>query len=81
MIETLKNYIKSDKDYFINISSKGIYIYNYSCINKLQDKEIEILINDEIFNINGKNFKINKMLERELLITGEFNKIERIYHE
>ena len=75
MINKIVNYIKDDKlkiKYFDN----SINIVNYDNILEIKDTEITIIKDKKMIIIKGNNLKLNKLLDREVLITGIINKIE-----
>lgn len=70
MFNIIKNYI-NDNDFKINLFNNSINIVNYIDISSIDSNKIIIKSIDKLIIINGVNLKINKLLENELLITGE----------
>ena len=78
MIECIKHYLK-DEEYFISIYRDFIYFYRYTDIIKFSDDFISLKFNNFIFNIIGDNLRVKRMEAKELLISGNIIKMERIY--
>lgn len=70
MIDTFKSYLHKNDKYIINISNNSIYIYNYTRINKLTSKEVEVELEKRLVSIEGENLKVSKMIKGEILISG-----------
>lgn len=73
----INNYLK-EKSYKINLIPNKIYINNYEEINTINDNRISIRFQDFILNINGSNFKVLKMIDKEVLFNGLIESME--YH-
>lgn len=73
----ITRYLK-DEEFKLNIKNNTIYIDNYQKIEKLADNEITIISNDKIIEITGKDFTIKKLLDKEILFTGEIKNIKFI---
>ena len=78
MLEIFKSYLKND-DYYVILYSNYIYIYKYNDIVSFNDKLIIIRLNNLLLNIIGTNMLITKMENKELLIKGNIEKLEKIY--
>lgn len=74
LIRMIDNYI-NDKEYCMIYKNNSLNIINYSKIIDFSSKIISIKFNDSIYCIEGNNLVISKMLEEEILITGDINKI------
>ena len=74
MIKKIKNYLVDDK-FTINIIDDKINIVNYTDIISIENERISVSNNDKIIVIKGKNLTLNKLLEKEILITGIINLI------
>lgn len=70
----LKNYIYQ-KEFKISIKKNSIDIENFTDIGKIESYEIIIYNYSEKVTIKGKNLSINKMLNNELLIFGNYSEI------
>lgn len=73
----ITRYLKDD-DFKLNIKNDTIYIDNYQKIEKLTENEITITSNNRIIEIAGINFTIKKLLDKEILFTGEIKNIKFI---
>lgn len=71
----IKTYI-DDKKFKLNITSDTIHIDNFISITTLEENKIELKF--ETFNmiLDGKKFAIKKLIEREILLTGEIKNIK-----
>lgn len=65
----LKNFLY-DKDNFIALYDNYIYIYNFTKVLSISNKEIKMLIQDKKVKISGLDLKIIKCSKQEILITG-----------
>ena len=73
LFNDIRNLINED-NFKIIIYDNYIDIINYSKIINISDSLLTIKFNKKIL-IYGKNLKINKLLDNELLIMGEVDKI------
>lgn len=78
LIDELRNYL-NPKSYNINLSNDNIYINNYHKLTQITDNYISIDFDTFILNINGSNFKINKMIDKEILFNGHIESMEYLY--
>ncbi len=69
LIDKIDDYL-SDKEYKIIIKENQINIVNYDEIIDFSAKQIIVKYQRKLITINGLNLTINKMLEDEVLITG-----------
>ena len=77
ILDKLTNYI-NELEYKIIITNNYVNIINYKEIIDFDSKKICIRHSKGITNIIGKNLVINKMLEEEILITGDLECINLI---
>ena len=77
MFNRINNFIK-DNEFIINIFEDKIYIKNYQRLVTLENTYISLYTNKKKIIIKGKNMNLNKILDKELLIIGEFVSIEVI---
>ncbi len=70
-----RNLILNDK-FVINIYQDNINVLNYEKIGIVDDSKISIFSNKGEIVIFGNNLVLNKMLDDEVLIKGQFTKIE-----
>lgn len=75
MLDNLRNYI-NDNAWRINIYDRKINIVNYQDVITLEDNRISIKYQNGILVIKGEHLSVNKMLENEILITGDIKSIE-----
>ena len=75
MIKKIANYIKDNnfKIYYVNNSINILY---YDNIIEVTSDVITITKENKIILIKGNNLRLNKLLDNEVLITGEIHKIE-----
>ena len=66
----IKNYL-NDNNFKLNITNQTIHIDNILSISKLEDNLISLNFEDFKLTIEGTNFTIKKLIEREILFTGE----------
>ncbi len=78
LLNNIRNYL-NPKSYNINSSKNELYINNYQKLNIIKDNYISIIFNDFILNIKGQSFKINKMIDNEILFNGQIESMEYIY--
>lgn len=74
LVRALSNYV-NDKKFSIIYKNNKLDIINYSKILDFSDTKISINYLDDIYIINGTNLVISKMMEEELLITGNIESI------
>ena len=71
----MKNYLY-DLENFITIYDNHLHVFNYIKLNRINDKEINLLLDNKEITINGNNLKIKQMTKKELLINGVIEKVE-----
>lgn len=77
LLQSISTFLKNNS-YNINISKNNLYINNYNKIDTISDKYISIYIEDVKLIIKGINFKVIKMLDKEILFNGQIESIEII---
>lgn len=75
MINGLINYIK-DERFSLFLIDNSLNIVNFERIVVLEDEKIVVIADNKKIIVRGKNLSINRLLDSEMLITGEFNSIE-----
>lgn len=75
MLKSLTNYIKNN-DFSLNLYDKNIYINNFIDILVLESDKVVISIPNGKIIIKGSNILINKLLDKEILLSGCFSYIE-----
>lgn len=71
----IKNYIE-DNEFHFDIFLNRIHIVNYTKILWLSDTRIIILFLDKKVTFTGNKLSLIKMLDDELLIKGNLQKVE-----
>ena len=74
LVRALSDYV-NDKNFSIIYKNNRLDIINYSKILDFSDTKISINYLDDIYIIIGTNLVISKMMEEELLITGNIESI------
>lgn len=74
----ISNYLKNNS-YNINLSLDKIYINNYIELKAINENLISIKFEDFLLNINGQNFKVVKMVDKEILFNGHIESMEYLY--
>ncbi len=72
--DKLDNYLY-DRDYKIIIKDNSVDIINYDEIINFTFKEIAVKYRDKIISVSGINLVITKMIDREVLITGNISEV------
>ena len=75
MIKKIVNYIK-DSSFKINYINNSVNVVNFDKILDLKDDIITITKENKVILIKGIDLKLTKLLDNEVLITGQINKIE-----
>lgn len=74
LVRALSDYV-NDKNFSIVYKNNKLDIINYSKILDFSDTKISVNYLDNIYIITGTNLVISKMMEEELLITGNIESI------
>jgi len=75
MFDRLRNYI-NDNSLKINISKNQVNIVNYLDIVIMEEEKIIVKYEDGIISITGNKLSVNKLLDSEILITGNIKSVE-----
>lgn len=75
IFDDIKTYIKEDETKIIVINNK-INIVNYNDIGHFDSNKIIVKVKDKELIIQGSDLVVSKLMNDEILITGNFNKIE-----
>ena len=75
MLKSLISYVR-DYEFSITICKNNINVVNFKEIIVMEDNKIVLSSNYNKITIKGNNLTINKLLDNELLIMGEFSSIE-----
>ena len=76
LIETLKTYLNKEEFYFI-ITSNYLYIKNYTNFLSMNENEILLNIKTNSYRIKGKELTLKRSENKELLIYGVIESINR----
>lgn len=74
----LRNFL-NPVDFHIDIYNKLIHITNYEKILTLLSNKIIIKTKNQKVTLEGKNFSLKKLADKELLILGELSNLEMKY--
>lgn len=74
LIRSINNYV-IDKKFSIVYKNDYLDIINYTKMLDFSDTIIKISHNDKVYVVEGTNLVISKMLEEEILITGNIDSI------
>lgn len=75
MLKSLISYVR-DYEFSVTICKNKINVVNFKEIIVMEDNKIVLSSNYNKITIKGNNLTINKLLDNELLIMGEFSSIE-----
>lgn len=75
VLEPIRNYLY-DKQYFISLIPFGIHVFQYQKILVLEEKRIELQMEDFILQIAGDELRVREMNQEEILIGGTINSLE-----
>lgn len=65
----------SEKKYSMIYRNNSLDIINYSEIIDFSSNKISVRYEDDIYHIEGNNLVISKMMDNEILITGDISNI------
>lgn len=74
LVRMIDDYI-TDKKFSLIYKNNKLNIINYSEIKDFSSTSISIRHENTIYHIEGKDLVISKMMENEILITGNINVI------
>lgn len=75
IIDGIRSYVK-ETDFKITILKNKINIVNYKDIGHFDSNKIVIKDNDKDAIIKGNDLVVSKLMNDEILITGDFTNIE-----
>lgn len=78
MFDKIRTYIKDDEFRLILFNDR-VYITNYEEILTLNNKRISVNSGTNLIVIKGEGLILNKLLDKEVLITGQIFMIEELY--
>ena len=74
LINKLDRYLEN-KNYEIILKDNSVNIINFSEIIDFSMNKISVRCDNKIINVEGKNLIISKMLDDELLVTGNISNL------
>jgi sporulation protein YqfC len=74
LISKLDRYLEN-KNYEIILKDSSVNIINFSEIIDFSMNKISVRCDNKIINVEGKNLIISKMLDDELLVTGNISNL------
>lgn len=74
IIDKLDRYL-NENDYKLILDNNRLNIVNYEEIIDFSLSNIKVKLKDKIVSIEGRNLVINKMVDNEILITGNISNI------
>jgi len=74
-IRKIVNYIK-DSNFKIIYFNNSINVINYDSVLEVKENIVSLKKEDKIIHIKGEDLRLNKLLEKEILITGMIKIIE-----
>ena len=75
MLEKMKNYIH-DKEFYFTVYEDRVYFVNFKRIILLEDQYVSLQGDYQKITVSGNHLVLSKLLEKEMLITGNIVKIE-----
>lgn len=75
LIRMLNDYV-NDKKYSMIYKNNNLNIINYSEIIDFSSTLISVRYNNNVYYVEGNNLVISRMMENEVLITGNINNIK-----
>jgi sporulation protein YqfC len=75
LYQELRNYLDNQKFTF-TYSNNYLNVLNYTKIIILEDDRIDLLCDNKIIKIKGKDLKLNRLLNNEIMIHGQIFSIE-----
>ena len=74
LIRMIDNYI-NERKYSMIYKDDKLNIINYSEIIDFSSKLVSVRYEDSVFHIEGENLVISRMMDNEILITGDISNI------
>ena len=69
LYKTVKNFL-FDQDYFIDIWSNYLHVYEFIDILTLNEKEINLQLEKFKLLVKGDDFRVLKLTKNEILVSG-----------
>ena len=80
MLNKIKDYI-NDKEFRMTIFNDRVHIINYLRIISLEETRISFLTSKGRVIIKGNDLSLNKLLDDEVLVSGNVSNIEVDFHD
>lgn len=74
-IKKVVHYIKNN-DFKIIYLNNNLDVINYDKMLDVTDNIVKLIKNNHLITIHGDSLRLEKLLDKEILITGKINKIE-----
>lgn len=65
-----------DKENSIIIYENNFHVFNYEKLEKISEQELIIIFKNKKLHLSGSNLILKRMTNNELLINGNFKKVE-----
>ena len=78
MINKIKHYIK-DTEFRLTLFKDRVYVINYKKILSLESTNISFRVDNGLVVIKGNKLVLKKLLNREILVSGNISSIEAKY--
>lgn len=75
MFSTIKNFVNDNK-FNLSIFDNCIHINNYQEIITLEETRVSVTSAYRMITIKGKNLSINRLMDNEILISGEVKEVD-----
>ncbi len=75
MFRNIKEYI-NNSELKITILEDRVNVINYDLIRDITDKQVTFTKQNRLIKIIGKDLKLNKLLDQEVLVIGKILKVE-----
>lgn len=66
----------NDNNFKIIYTANTLNVVNYEKINYMEDNKISLFIMNQNIVISGKDLRVKKLLDNEILVVGDFLAIE-----
>lgn len=80
MLNKLKDYI-NDNEFRMTIFCDRIYVVNYIEVLSLEEERVSFSTEKGRIVIKGNHLTLNKLLDKEILVSGNVSNIEVDFHD
>lgn len=74
IVDNIKTFLY-DQNYFVSFFNNNVHIFNYLDLRSFTEDEIVLNMDGFLLAVKGKDLKITKMENREIIINGDINNI------